>query len=177
MVKAFFTVLFFCLFGQVTSGQIEKARDSQFSGIVTEFSDTGKGSLYSLTVISKASSDTLVSLVRAKLVKDFTESLVGKEVTLSYALQADNYLHYVELDSGQGSREESPNSPFRSIVGRLQTCTCGDMDGHMDIELPDGKLMAFKTDHYAPEDVYRGDDIIVHYAVRQEAIIKTLVLQ
>jgi len=47
----------------------------------------------------------------------------------------------------------------------------------MDIELPDGKLMAFKTDHYAPEDVYRGDDIIVHYAVRQEAIIKTLVLQ
>ena len=176
MVKILFTVLLFCLIGQGASGQVKNPNDSLFTGIVSEFKDAGKGSLYSLSVINTTSNDTLISLIQFELVKDYTKNLIGKKVTLSYSLQIDNYLQFVELDSGQRKPTESSNRQFRSVVGRLQTCTCGDMDGFMDIELLDGELMAFKTDYYTPEDVYRGDDILVHYAVREEARVRTFVL-
>ena len=153
---------------ELAIGQENQDSVFQFTGIAIEWEDSGLGPYYHIKLINDTKSDSLTCLLMIDLLTDQDFDLLGKKVKLNYTFIAENHLDFLELKSDQVVSIKKNHPSRKQIEGRLLTCTCGDMSGYLDIELANGKQMEFITDFYCPEDIYRGDQVLVYYTLEKE---------
>ncbi len=171
-MKKLFNLLFLLPIAILGFAQETQNEVKTISGLVTEFADSGLGPYYQITVVNETKTDSLSGLILLDLFLDLNEGqLLSQKVKLQYNYTSENWLDSIELKPPRSDKKKKKESSFLAVVGRLETCTCGDMGGYLDLLLPDGEIMSFMTEFYCPEDIYKGDEVIVYYEIQKEVNI------
>ena len=138
--------------------------DLVFSGIVAEYNKSDQGQDYQIKVISHDKQDSIIGSISADMVRVAEVSeIIRRRVKIIYRYQLENQLYSIDLQSRHSTGQKTDRAKILAVEGRLNTCTCGDMDGYVDIETADGTIMEFQAGLYSPEDIFRGDDVGVFY--------------
>ncbi len=151
---------------EIPEQEVESGEILTFSGSIVDLSDSGLGPLYNIIVENRATNKTMHGLVNrySDLGERSDSDLIGVKVKLHYSYEEELRLSSIMLKSEVD--KNNPNDPETIFTeGEFDDCQVGDVDGYLYIKVSEDEDMAFLTDFYCPDEIKKGDKVVVGYTV------------